>query len=484
MRPFIQSCCVLLGLFSISCTERNPAFCGDKTCVDPARPYCDYYGEIAGMPGTCIAVQCSPGELAVCHGDTAVTCNSDGNNYEQLQCALGCDPAAGGCRQCVKNDQCTGGLVCDAASSTCVACHADAECDSSVCDVAAGVCEPESHVVYVSPTGEAGTAAICTHAQPCVIDRAIGLAANSANAPIVRMLPGTYGISLRMNFPNRTVKVVATGATIFVVGDVAAVVVDSGATLDIRGLTSTSQRGVQCGMASTSAPTSSISLHDVAFTAPGDTTILELQRCKMDVSRVSVIGGSANSSATVLATHDDSSFTADQFHVGTSSFISNTLIAAGARVHVRLVNSILDNTDIVTFLTDTTSPGSSVDLLHVTAFMDNGNELCAASYPSFVSRTVTNSVIASSGTFDALKNAVPGACTFAGSVLTHQAGSPSGATIVDPQFVDVGTGDFHLKGTSPAIDAATASSSSDHDVEGNPRPNGVAPDIGAYEFQH
>jgi hypothetical protein len=472
----------MAGLFLASCTERNPDFCGDKTCVDPAKPYCDYYGEIAGMPGTCIAVQCSPGELAVCHEDTAVTCNAEGTNYEQLQCALGCDAAAGGCRQCVKNDQCTGGLVCDTSSSTCRACRADAECDSSVCDIASGVCEPESHVVYASPTGDAGSAAVCTHAQPCVIDRAVSVAASSLNAPIIRMLPGTYGIPLRMNVLNQSIKVVATGATIFVIGDVAAVVVDAGATVDIRGLTSSSERGVQCGKASDTAPISAVSIRDAIFTAPGNTTVFDLQRCNMQVSRVSVTAGGANAGATVLGAGSDTTFDADQFRVATTTDVPNTILAGGSRAHVRLINSILDNTDIVTFFSDSAAPGSSFDLVHVSAFIDDGIELCAGSYPSFVSRSITNSVIGASGTFDALKNAASGQCVFAGTILTHQSGSPSGVTIADPQFVDVAASDFHLKSTSPAIDAALSPSSSDHDFDGHARPQGQAPDSGAYEY--
>jgi hypothetical protein len=49
----------------------------------------------------------------------------------------------------------------------------------------------------------------------------------------------------------------------------------------------------------------------------------------------------------------------------------------------------------------------------------------------------------------------------------------------DPQFA--GPGDYHLQPTSPAIDAALPGYGPDSDYDGNPRPTGNAPDIGAYE---
>jgi len=62
----------------------------------------------------------------------------------------------------------------------------------------------------------------------------------------------------------------------------------------------------------------------------------------------------------------------------------------------------------------------------------------------------------------------------------------------DPQFVDPAHGDYHLKPTSPCIDAGSNSlvpSDVNKDLDGNPRivdgnNNGVTTvDIGAYEYQ-
>src|SRR3989442_3952348 len=52
----------------------------------------------------------------------------------------------------------------------------------------------------------------------------------------------------------------------------------------------------------------------------------------------------------------------------------------------------------------------------------------------------------------------------------------------NPQFVDAPNTDFHLQSTSSAIDAGATLPDVPTDYDGNPRPQGPAYDIGAYEF--
>jgi hypothetical protein len=54
---------------------------------------------------------------------------------------------------------------------------------------------------------------------------------------------------------------------------------------------------------------------------------------------------------------------------------------------------------------------------------------------------------------------------------------------VNPQFVNAGAGDYHLKSTSPAIDKADAAVAPAIDLDGVPRPVGPAPDMGCYEWR-
>jgi hypothetical protein len=52
----------------------------------------------------------------------------------------------------------------------------------------------------------------------------------------------------------------------------------------------------------------------------------------------------------------------------------------------------------------------------------------------------------------------------------------------NPQFVSVGSADFHLQSTSPAKDAGMTMAVVTTDKDGIARPKGNAFDIGAYEF--
>ncbi len=63
--------------------------------------------------------------------------------------------------------------------------------------------------------------------------------------------------------------------------------------------------------------------------------------------------------------------------------------------------------------------------------------------------------------------------------------SATGTVTADPQFVNYqanGSGDYHLKSTSPAINAGTSTSAPAQDFSGGTRPVGGAWDIGAYEY--
>lgn len=106
-----------MGLAS-GCTKPNPKSCQDGTCTDPAFPFCDVDGALAGEAETCIAVACTANEFVACRGDRAITCNATGTDYELVQCDRGCDAAASGCRLCDPSETaCTNGTVATCDSS-------------------------------------------------------------------------------------------------------------------------------------------------------------------------------------------------------------------------------------------------------------------------------------------------------------------------------------------------------------------------------
>lgn len=109
---------VAIAASAAACTtQRNPRYCGDGICVDPAYPFCDVDGMFGDLRHQCVAVECTPGTFAACRGDDELRCNAAGTSYDVARCELGCD-AAGGCRLCEPSQTaCINGKVatCDAA---------------------------------------------------------------------------------------------------------------------------------------------------------------------------------------------------------------------------------------------------------------------------------------------------------------------------------------------------------------------------------
>lgn len=108
--------------------------------------------------------------------------------------------------------------------------------------------------------------------------------------------------------------------------------------------------------------------------------------------------------------------------------------------------------------------------------------------------TLTNSIFAE-GSQQTLDNTNGGATLILDYVMSGETASLSSGTHIiqsnDPGFVDPGSGDFHLRASSPAIDVAPAVAGDDRDLENRPRdqdlpetPNLDGPrDLGAYERQ-
>ncbi len=111
---------VVMGALA-ACTKANPAkSCADGTCSDPAYPFCDVSGAVAGEAGACIAAACTADAFIECRGDVEVRCNPEGTNYNLVTCDRGCDAAADGCRLCDPGETaCTNGKVatCDASGA-------------------------------------------------------------------------------------------------------------------------------------------------------------------------------------------------------------------------------------------------------------------------------------------------------------------------------------------------------------------------------
>ncbi len=135
---------MLVGLSLVGCTKPNEASCVDDFCNNPALPFCDVDGTLAGTPDTCIAVDCEPGAFVACRGDEAITCRASGADYDVVSCPLGCDDSSG----CIETACEVGTTRCGA--GTLERCNELGEYVSEACP--AGCVEaPEPHCAYLEP---------------------------------------------------------------------------------------------------------------------------------------------------------------------------------------------------------------------------------------------------------------------------------------------------------------------------------------------
>lgn len=139
--------------------------------------------------------------------------------------------------------------------------------------------------------------------------------------------------------------------------------------------------------------------------------------------------------------------------------------------HVDIVN----NTTYQNSLQNET-PEGEVSMVETSDINLVNNILAPLTYrPALTRWNGTDSTGAGAAQFIA-GNIVFGGTGFNGSAATNQIG-------VNPQFLNAGSNNFRVAGSSPAIDAARPEFSFSNALFGTPRPLGGGPDIGAYEIQ-
>ncbi|MBA2544819.1 MAG: hypothetical protein H0V17_34560 [Deltaproteobacteria bacterium] len=293
----------------------------------------------------------------------------------------------------------------------------------------------------------------------------------------MRMLPGVYSDPLVFDQATiTTLEVIATGATIL---GFTAIELRTGADVKLRGPELVGRNfAVSCGQ--TDEPSSRLQLSDATLSAAAEdsSALITGANCSFDVSRTVLRRGGDGA---VILIASDAAFRGDRLHV-----ISPGLAGIGLLFrHVSLVitNSILENPQFLFATNDSTAPDSSVRLAFNTmVFTSPGNGILCQPNSGSAHRSVVfenNILFAASAT-----SVVEGDdCTFTNNVIFPQEVPIANNTIADPMFVDVATGDFRVLPTSPAVGAAdpTLSISTDHDFQNTPRPQGPAPDIGAFE---
>ena len=135
---------LLLCAVLVACEADNPRNCEDGMCTDPAFPFCDADGSIAGNPHTCIAPSCEAGVAIECEGSSLVRCNGDGTDYELIPCSVGCDGTALRCNDCMP-----GTRTCEGTQLKVCGTSGTIETDETC--LAGCVASPGAHCAYLEP---------------------------------------------------------------------------------------------------------------------------------------------------------------------------------------------------------------------------------------------------------------------------------------------------------------------------------------------
>lgn len=462
---------VLLG----GCTSPNPKNCSDKTCSDPAFPFCDVDGSLQGTPEVCIAVGCVPREFEQCRGDAALVCSATGDTFDVLVCPKGCN-ATNGCNECATNSECGGTApVCDTNVGTCVACTADAQCASQVCNTSEGSCVDTDQIAYASPQG---TGNICSQQSPCKLVDAIAIARVEMLRKTVRLAPGEYRQS-----------VVIPSGTLTVVGDAATIFGDPGSGEDIFAVTGTAEvtvRGVDFDTTRASVRCSGtpgqnpgLRLENVVLAVNGVfANGLFLNECIVELRKVETRELTSEISRPVVAVSVTLNVFDSHFYAASAQ---GGVVALGGRGSMfRFVNTLFEN---ITVIYDNRDDGSTLSRLGVAFCTGTGGIYASDTSTEFSEATIENSIFTAPSGNDAVGGRLA-RFTLRNNVLFVQAATVDTSNIVaDPQFKNTSGRDFSLGANSPAIDRAVPSNiSPTADIIGTPRPQGPKHDIGAYEY--
>jgi hypothetical protein len=517
-------CCTLVA--AGSCSKKNPLYCDKPADCSGTLDFCDYEG-LEGLGKTCIedpqdqscnlAQPCEDG--SPCKDDTtdglpgicvecvrdrdcpngAPTCDLESNTCLTPSCELGndgddfcmsetpmtpvCGPN-GRCAECNENADCMTPPqpACDTETGECRGCQAHAECDSGACDLDNGMCIDQANIVYVDDNGTNGVNCGTINA-PCRTFSEAG----GAGGAIVKIKDSVRTIVLQPGALNDKFSVNGLDLTIIgeegsslapVLNDLTpAVSVFGGATVTFSSMILAKTSHNAESIALRCAGNSTIKLEDSQVDEVATGIVVGVTGCDLTLLRsevrgsqgigVSIQSGSLDMQQSKITDNDEGGL----FIESADFSIVNSLIAdngsggdgsdfGGIKLGTNLGSQRLEHTTIARNRVGdlfNMSVGSGLDCFdgdlngqnNIIAFAGSSNMLLVTGC------TLTNSLVEVSPIY-------PGQGNINGS----------------PTFAAVD--DFHLAEGSAGVDEAVGDEVK-IDLDGDARPQGLAPDMGMDE---
>lgn len=446
------------------CVERPVIMCEDaSTCTDPGEPICDDMDRVCracevGASGDAECADATAGMAEHCLDGACVQC------VDGLDCAADtpiCDAAAHMCQMCADNTECEARdpnqPICSPAG-TCVQCMEHADCASEVCDVDAGTCVDEGGIIYVDGGMGVDGPDCGAKAAPCATIGGAegGLAKVMEPRVTIKVANGIYveGVS------------VTDGKTVVFVGpatvspsslpDTPAILITGGSNVTLEQIALNDARGGNDADGLRCLQGSVRLLHAEVFNNDG--IGIKASNCTITIERVSV---TQNKRGGVSLT--DTSFT-----------LQNNLIASNG-------NPLPGGSTFGGINISNTGP-LAVQTLDFNTISGNGSLQTA-----FATGVICQTVTPMTASNNIVHLNVGGMSNIAGNCAWSYSNIESGASgtgniDMDPLFVDVDTGNFHLQPDSPCRDAADPAATLGVDFDGDARPQGERHDMGADEI--
>ncbi len=508
-----------------SCSSNNPLYCDLRnTCEDGERNFCDID---QAYPGTTLTNECIARPSAdacnraqpcteplVCSGEamgTCVECTKNIHCDNSLHCdprnnqcttdtIIACDPDAGGdaecaaaaeelpfcgvdeiCVACRNNSDCEGNLakaVCDEVDFSCRGCLENAECQSRLCGD--GTCAASEDIVYVSGADGVDDMNCGSQTSPChSIEKGIEQVAGTRTTVLIA--EGTY--------PER-ISIVDTSLNLRGEGQVLvrASLGDSEQILSVSGTSQVVVRDIEFAMLSAPPSADMVScvdatahlvLQDVLIHGANDAGVVG-ENCSLEIRNSTV---SASSGVGVATTN------------GTLSLQASEILDNGkGGIDIDGSNYSIVNS----FICHNGGPASVTGGVRIEATSNRDEEFAyntiaqnsrvnTAGIGSALRCEVT-AVVASNNIFmleDGSSADLVSGCDTQYSLFDTDSlmATGTGNISAEATFKEPATRNFHLLSGSAGIDEANMIPAIDVDYDGEARPQGAGPDMGADEAE-